>query len=193
MFARFSQLAVTSLRDPKVAAQMIMDMGLSRDVLWTALALVAIINTFLVMVIVEVSGPAMPLPGYFDRPLALFILITGLMVVYIHAMYWAGMAIGGQGTLTDVLALVVWFQVLRAVAQMGVIVVSGLVPALGLLMSLVIAIWSLWIFLHFLTTALHLSTIWHALAVLVVAFVGLVLGLGVLMALIGGFAQGVLI
>lgn len=186
-------LAQTSIRDPRAAARQIMALGLSRDALWTALALVAIVNTFLVLMLVQTSQGAasMPLPGYFNTPLALFVLIAGLMVVYIHGMYWAGLAIGGQGSLTDVLALVVWFQVLRAAAQLAVVFVSALFPAMGLLLSLAVAIWGFWIFLNFLATALNLTSPWHAIAVLVVAFVGLVFGLGILMALIGSFTQGV--
>ena len=192
MDAALLPLARTSLRDPRAAAKTIMGLSLGRDVLWTALGLVAIVNTFLVLLVVEVSGPSIPLPGYFDRPLALFILIAGLTVVYVHAMYWAGMAIGGQGSLMDVLALVVWFQMLRAAAQAMVIVVSFLIPPLGALASLAVAVWGIWIFLNFLAAALHLSSPWHAIAVLVVAFVGLVLGLGILMALIGTLSQGVM-
>ena len=60
------------------------------------------------------------------------------------------------------------------------------------LLSLAVAIWGFWIFLNFLATALHLNSPWHAIAVLVVAFVGLVLGLGILMAVLGGLAQGVM-
>jgi hypothetical protein len=192
MEAELLPLARTSLRDPRRAAETIMGLNLGRDVLWTALGLVAVVNTFLLLLVVEVSGPSIPLPGYFDRPLALFILIVGLTVVYVHAMYWAGLAIGGQGTLMDVLALVVWFQVLRAAAQAAVIVLSFLIPPLGALASFAVAIWGIWVFLNFLATALHLTSAWHAVAVLLIAFVGLVLGLGILMALIGGLAQGVM-
>ena len=184
-------LAKTSLRDPGRAAEDVIAMDFGREVLWTALGLVAIVNTFLVLLVIEVSGPGVPLPGYFDRPLALFILIAGLTVVYIHGMYWAGMAIGGQGRLMDVLAVTVWFQVLRAGAQVAIILLSLAIPALGALASLVVAIWGIWIFINFLARALRLSSPWHAVAVLLIAFVGLIFGLGILMALIGGFAQGV--
>ena len=183
-------LVQESIRSPATAARRVLDLGLPRDVLWTALALAAIINTFLVLLIIEMSSTPMPLPGYFDRPLALFVLIAGLTVVYVHAMFWSGKAIGGSGTLTDILAVVVWFQVLRAMAQVCVILVSLALPGLGALLSLVVAVWSFWIFMNFLATALNLATPWHALAVLAVSFVGLILGLGILTALIGGIAQG---
>ena len=185
------QLIGTSIRAPREAAAQIVALRLERDVLWTALALVAVINTFLITLMIEFSGPVMPLPGYFTRPLALFVLIAGLTVVYVHAMYWAGLTIGGKGALMDVLAVVVWFQILRALAQVVLIAVSFLLPSLGALGSLVVAIWGFWIFLNFLSVALQLPSVWHALAVLVISFVGLILGLGVLTAVLGGLFQGV--
>ncbi|MFY0648898.1 YIP1 family protein [Sulfitobacter geojensis] len=182
----------TSLRNPRGAARLIMSMGLGRDVLWTALTLVAVINTFLILLIVATSSATMPLPGYFDKPLTLFVLIAGLMVVYIHAMYWAGLAVGGKGALMDVLAVVVWFQVLRAIAQAAVVLLSLAIPPLGAILSLVVAGWGIWIFLSFLAEALNLRSLWHGVAVVCVAFIGIVMGMAVLIAMIGGAAQGVL-
>ncbi|GAA6175279.1 YIP1 family protein [Sulfitobacter pacificus] len=185
-------LVQTSLRNPRGAARLIMAMRLGREALWTALALVAVINSFLVLLIVHTSATPIPLPGYFEKPLTLFVLIAGLLVVYIHAMYWAGLAVGGKGDLMDVLAVVVWFQVLRAIAQAAIVVMSLAIPPLGGLLSLVVAVWGLWIFLSFLAEALGLKSVWHAVAVLCVAFVGIVLGVVVLIAMFGGAAQGVL-
>ena len=168
-----------------------MGWGLTRDILWTALALVAVINTFVVLLILQASEPTFALPSYFERPLALYVLIAGMMVIYVHGMYWAGLAMGGTGSLDDMLALVIWFQVLRAVAQLAVVVLSVLLPALGLLLSLVVAVWGLWIFLNFVAAALHLASVGRAFVVLVLAAIGLVFGLGILTALIGLLAQGV--
>lgn len=178
-------LARTSLQDPRAAATEIMGLQLTRDVLWTALALVAILNTAIVLLVVQVSGPSMPLPGYIGSPITIFVLIAGLMVVYVHAMYWAALAIGGSGSLNDVLAVLIWFQVLRAAAQIAVLVLSLAIPVLGLMLSLVVAIWGLWIFLNFLAAAMLLKSAGHALVVLVISAVGLILGLGILMSLIG--------
>ncbi|AXI42436.1 Yip1 family protein [Sulfitobacter sp. SK011] len=188
----FFPLVQTTLRAPRLAAAQIIGWQLGRDVLWTALGLVAVLNTFVVVLLVQMAQPDMPLPSYFNAPLVLYVLLAGTIVVYVHAIYWAGLAIGGEGSLGDVLALVVWLQVLRAVAQIGVLVLTVLVPSLALVLSLAIAVWGLWILLNFITTALNLPTIGHAAAVLIIGAVGLVLGLGVMLSLIGLAAQGVL-
>lgn len=190
--AVFMPLVRTTLRDPRTAAQQIISWQLSRDILWTALALVTILNTFVIVMLIQLAKPEVPLPGYFNTPLALYVLLAGILVIYVHTIYWAGLAIGGQGTLNDVLALVVWLQVLRALAQIGVLVLTTLLPSLALLLSLIVGIWGLWILLSFIATALNLRTIGHAVAVLIIGAVGLVLGLGVLLAVIGIATQGVL-
>ncbi len=100
-------LIQTSIRDPREGAEQVLAFGFPRDVLWTALALVAVVNTLLLYFMVQVSNPDVLVPGYFNQPMVLFLLNGGLMVVYIHAMYWGGLAIGGQGQLLDVLAVVV--------------------------------------------------------------------------------------
>jgi hypothetical protein len=185
-------LVQTTLRAPRLAAEQIIGWRLSRDALWTALALVAVLNTFVIVLLIQVSQPSVPLPSYFSMPLALYVLLAGILVVYVHAIYWAGLAIGGQGALNDVLALVVWLQVLRAVAQVGVLVLTIVVPSLALILSLTIGIWGLWILLNFIALALNLPSIGHAIAVLIIGAVGLVLGLGILLSLITVAATGVL-
>lgn len=182
----------TSLRTPRVAAELIMAMQFKRDVLWTGLALVAVINSIMLFFMVQMSDTPVQMPSYFERPFVLFMLNAGLMVVYVHAMYWSGLAIGGKGQLMDVLAVVVWFQALWLMAQAATMLVSLAVPGLGALISIGIAFWGFWIFLNFLAAALNLSTPWHSIAVLLVAFMGLVFGLGIVMALLGGLTQGVM-
>ena len=185
-------LIKTTLRDPQEAARLIGKLSLDRDALWTALALVAAINTLVISVLMFITGQDSMLPGYFGMPLVLFVLIAGVLVVYVQAIFWTGKALGGQGDLGHLLALVVWLQALRAGAQLIVFVIAGLFPALSLLLSLVIGVWGLWILLHFITAALSLPTLLHALGTLILGAVGLVLGLGILLSLVGAFAQGVL-
>ncbi|MAM24564.1 MAG: YIP1 family protein [Rhodobacteraceae bacterium] len=185
-------LIVTTLRDPKEAARLIGTLNLNRDVLWTALALVAAINTLVISVLMSFAGQGVQLPGYFNMPLVLFVLIAGVLVVYVQAIFWAGRALGGQGDLGHLLALVIWLQTLRAGAQLIVFALAGLFPGLSLLMSVLIGVWGLWILLHFITAALGLPSLLHALGTLVLGAVGLVLGLGILLSLVGAVAQGVL-
>jgi hypothetical protein len=183
-------LVKTTVLNPPDAARMIMGLNLSREVLWTALALVAALNTLIIQALLIGSGPSATIPSYFHAPFTLFVLMAGVMVIYVHALFWAGLALKGQGRLDDLLAVIVWLQVLRIAAQLGVVLISLVVPALGVLAMIAVAIWGLWILLNFIATALNLPSPGHGLVALIIGLAGLVLSLSILLALIGVGAQG---
>jgi len=184
-------LVQTSLRDPRAAAAMIAALPLGRDVLWTAVALIAALNALVISTTFTLAPPVMELPSYFQMPLVLFVLMAGLMVLYVHALYWVGRAMGGRGRVEPLLAAVVWLQGLRLVAQMGVLVLTLALPPLGLLASMVVTFWGLWILLNFVAEILELPGLFHAAAVLAGAALGVLIGFGLLLSLIGLTAQGV--
>ncbi len=179
-----------TLRDPSAAAKTLINWEMPRDVLWTALALVAALNTLLIQLVLIGSDPTPAIPAYFYAPLSLFVLMAGVMVIYVHALYWAGLAIKGKGRLDDLLAVVVWLQILRTGAQLGIVVISLLVPALSMVAMMIVSIWGFWILLNFIATALHLPSPAYGLLVLAIGLIGLVVSVSILLALVGVGAQG---
>lgn len=184
-------LVQTTLRNPRAAAGLIAALQLSREVIWTALALVAALNALVISAMFAIAPPAMALPSYFQSPLVLFALLGGLMVLYVHALSWVGRAMGGQGMIEPLLAAVVWLQALRLCAQLGILLLTVALPPLAMLASFVVTFWGLWILLNFVAELLHLPGLFYAAAVLAGAALGVLLGLGLLLSLIGLTAQGV--
>ena len=92
-----TELVVLSLRDPRAAANQIMGWRLGRDVLWTALALAAAINT-LIFSVSLVLQPTPAMPAFFTSPLAMFVLLSGVLVITTHGLYW-GVRLGAKATL----------------------------------------------------------------------------------------------
>ena len=99
-----SQLAADTLRDPKGTAEMILSWHIGRSELYLALIAVSAMNAFLAG-ISSVLSPlssdpaaleAMPMLALMGRPLVLFVLIAGGLVVTVHGLYWAGRAMGGN-------------------------------------------------------------------------------------------------
>lgn len=185
-------LTQTTLRDPREAARQIMALDLGRDALWTALALVAVVNAIVLQLLVSGVPPEVQaqFPGYFASPLVMFMLLIGVMVIYIHTVYWSGLSLGGEGRLYDVVALLVWLQVLRTVVQLFVLLLTLTVPSLAGLASLAAFAVAFWILINFVAEALSLPSLGHAIMALAVAVVGLVLGLGILLAIISIAATG---
>ncbi len=183
-------LALETLQSPRTAADKIIALALNRDILWTALFLVAAVNS-IVYSFSLLLHDASALPSFLTNPLIFFVIVSGVLVMSVHAFYWMGRAAGGTGDLGDLLALMVWLQALRAIAQFVLFVLTLLSPVLAQLFSLVVGAFGLWITVNFITQALHLRSLLHGLGVLVLAAVGLVFGLLLLGGLIGLVAIGV--
>ncbi|MEP5630754.1 MAG: Yip1 family protein [Tateyamaria sp.] len=192
------QLAVDTLRDPKETAQKIMGWNLDRSTLYMALFAVAAINVLLASApVILATGEvdpelraALPILGLLERPLIFFALVAGTLVVMIQALYWAGRAMGGQGSLGEMMALLIWLQAMRAMAQFIILALGLITPVLSMLAALVLQIVALWLFLHFLSAALRFDSLFRAFGLLIAVAAGLVLGLMLILSLMGISAGG---
>ena len=185
-----TDLVVLSLRDPRKAAEQIIGWQLSREALWTALALAAAVNTLIFSVSV-VLQPSAAMPAFFTSPLAMFVLLAGVLVVTTHGLYWTGRALGGTGDFGDMLSLVVFLQVLRIMAQIVIFVVMFVAPGLSLMLSLATGIIGVWILVNFIAAAHRFSSMGRAIGTLLIAMAAIVLGLSFLLSIVGIAAQGV--
>lgn len=183
-------LVVETVQSPRTAARRIMDMWLSRDILWTALVALAAINAIIMSIGLLMSDTS-EIPPFMRSPLILFFMVGGLQVLSVHGFYWAGKIIGGQGDMGELLSLLVWVQVLQAAAQVMTFVLALVLPPLADIFSMVASILALWITVNFIAEALRLPTLLHAVGVMVLGIVGIAFGLAILIGLIGMGAMGV--
>lgn len=183
-------LALETIQSPRTAAQKIMELNLSRDVLWSGLILVACINSIIYSFSLFL-GDTSALPALFRNPVMFFALVTGVLILTVHGFYWTGRALGGQGDLGELLALMVWLQGLRAIAQAALFLLMFISPAIGQLFSLCVGILGLWITVNFITHALRLPGLMYGVGVIILAAVGIVFGLMILVGLIGLGTLGV--
>ena len=185
-------LAVEPLRDPQTTAAQIMRWQVPRGELYMALLAVSAL-TALIVGTVSSLGPApdpelldaVPVMALFQRPLALFVLTAGGLIVMVHALYWAGSAMGGKGDLGDLIALMAWLQALRVAAQVVILVLSAIVPGIAGLLALVVMIVAFWLMLHFISAALHLGSLLRAFGILIAVSAALLLGLMFMITLFG--------
>lgn len=185
-----TDLVILSLRNPRQAAEQIIGWRLDRETLWTALALAAAVNTMIFSFSIMLQ-PTPGMPAFFTSPLAMFVLLAGVLVITIHGLYWTGRAIGGQGDLGDMLALVVFLQVLRILAQLVIFVLMFLAPGISVIFSLATGIVGLWILVNFIAAAFRFPTLGRAFGTLLIAMLMIVLGLSFLLSIVGIAAQGV--
>lgn len=192
------QLALETLRDPKGTAERIMGWNLDRGTLYMALFAVAAVNALLASgpVLLSPGGvdpelrAAVPILAMLERPLVFFVLVSGTLVVMIQALYWAGRGMGGQGSLTDMMALIIWLQALRAGAQLLILAVGMIAPMLAGLAALGLQLVAFWLFLHFLSAAMRFHSLLRAFGLLIAVATGLFLGLMLILGLMGVSAGG---
>ena len=185
-----TDLVILSLRNPRQAAEQIIGWRLDRETLWTALALAAAVNTMIFSFSIMLQ-PTPGMPAFFTSPLAMFVLLAGVLVITTHGLYWTGRAIGGQGDLGDMLALVVFLQVLRILAQLVILVLMFVAPGISVIFSLATGIVGLWILVNFIAAAFRFPTLGRAFGTLLIAMLMIVLGLSFLLSIVGIAAQGV--
>lgn len=195
----WSQLALDTLRDPKGTAHRIMGWNLDRATLYMALFAVAAVNTLLAStpVVLSTGGvdaaarAALPVLALLERPIMFFVIVAGTLVIMIQAFFWAGRAMGGTGEMTEMMALIIWLQALRAVAQAVILAVGIAAPVLATLVALGLQIVAFWLFLHFISAAMRFDSLLRAFGLLIAVATGLFIGLMMILSLLGISAGGI--
>lgn len=178
-------LAMDTLRDPRGTGERLIALNLGLPVLWTALALASVLSALLFSINMAIFPAAFPMPGLFFNPILYAVVLAGGMVISMHLLTWMGTMLGGRGSLAQVTVLLVWLQYLRLAAQVGLLALTMIMPPLGMMATIVVAFYSLWLLLNFLDVAHGFGSIAKALVLLLMTAVGIVVGLSFLLALIG--------
>jgi hypothetical protein len=184
------ELTVLSLTRPAEAARILLAQNLQRETLWTALMLVAVLNTLMFSLSnVLMPGPS-PLPQAFNSPAVYFFFVSGGLILIVMSIFWTGRALGGQGSMNDVLVMIVWLQGLRVLVQAAALILMMTIPILSALLVMAAAFIGIWILLHFVDQAHKFNSLGRSAGVLIAAFVAMVLGLSLILSLIGASILG---
>ena len=180
-----SRLAILTIRAPAEAARQILDLGLPRQVLWIALLLMAVLQSMVFALSDLLTPGPTPIPVLFGSPIRFMMVSAAMLVMTVYAIFWAGKALGGNGSLDDVMVLVVWLQALRVVVQGAGLLLSMIIPMLAVELLLAASAIGIYILLHFINQAHRLQSVARAVGVLAIAIIGIMFGLSLLLALLG--------
>lgn len=181
----WQSLVVQSVTNPKAVAERVLSWRLEPQVLWQGMALVAIVNAILSTLSNLIAPVPDALSGLMFSPLVFAIIVAAGLVGTVAVLTWIGGVLGGTGGFNDMLALLIWLQVLRALAQVVLLVLLLAMPILATFFVLFVTVATLWIFINFVQVGLGLRSIGQAIAVVIAAAAGLVLGLSLLLSLFG--------
>ena len=189
-------LVKMTLLDPKEAAGqvMILRRGLSNESLWSAVVLVAVVNTLIISVGMQIYPPtpeqAPLIPRFMTRPALLAIFAAGAIVITIFVLHRAGRALGGQGDLRDMLAVFSWLELVQAAVQVAVLVLAFVAMPLASLLNFLAFFWGMWILIAFVDRVHGFDNPLKAISVLALGLGLMVMGLILFILLIGATAEG---
>ncbi|PJI92005.1 Yip1-like protein [Yoonia maricola] len=186
-FQTWMRAVWTSIMEPSDSARKVINMDVPRDALWTALALVAVLNVILVVLLQLIS----PIPVAFeDRAIAFspfgFTVIMGtFLVLFVFGTFYAGKMLGGVGTLTASLAIVVWFQSVSLTLEAIQLVLMLISPAIASIFGLLSFGALIWCFLNFVNILHAFNNLGKAFVAILLAFVGTAIIAGIVATILG--------
>ena len=200
-------LFVLTLRNPREAAERVIALGLPAHVWWMTLSLTVVLSSLYMVgrflaaplplaVVEELSQTPngqqtlLMYSLFTDSPFFTTLMLFGFTVLMVHVLCWVGRAMGGQGSLLDILSVFTLLQVMTLLISFGLFLVSLILPPLAALGSLVFLGWTLWAVVSFLDVAHTFDNPFKALGVLILSFVAVLLGASIAMGVLGGLILG---
>ncbi len=195
-FDRFKTLFRTTLTDPRQAGLEVIAMQLPMQGLWIALMLMAVLLSLMVSALFHAAplppdemGQIIQMSPAYQSPLFFALINWGQAVISVFVLYWIGQMLGGQGTLADMLAVMIWLQVVSLVLAVTLFFVGLVLPMVGGLMMICVFFWGLWAMIGLVDAAHRFNNMFRAFGVCVVALVAFMIGMTLLSAVIGGLAM----
>lgn len=186
----YLSLAWQSVTAPREVAALLLSIRPSREALWTAFALVVVLNALVFSISVVVTPVAAPM--LLSSPAVFLVLQAVALAGSILAFTWIGRLMGGRGHVEEIALLMIWMQGLRVLVQTFVILVAPLSAMLaGVVIMLSTAV-GVWIAVNFLDEAHDLGGPLRALAVLVLGVLAMAFGLSLLLTLAGVSPEGMM-
>ncbi len=198
----FKPLFVLTLKDPRTAARLVMGMDLPPQALWLALSLVSVVTSLIFSGLLqfaelpesEMGDMARGSPGY-SSPLIFAFMQWSRAVLSVFVLFWVGQALGGQGRLSDVLAVITWLQVVGFCVILVLSVAGIILPFVTTLGFFAFFVWWIWAVVGFLDEAHGFDSPIKALGVLLMSVLGVLIGLsiflGAVFSLFAGLTGGV--
>lgn len=156
-------LARESVVNPRTGAVRLVATPVPDQVPTLVLALVSVLNGLIYGLILS--------PVLAMSPIVLALVSGGVIWASAWLLSVIGAQLGGQGSVSVLLRVVLWLQLIRLAAQFLLLVVGFVIPALAPMLSMVAGVWMLYMAVCFVSEAHGFGTRWKAVALLGAVFV----------------------
>ena len=187
--AIISNLVVETIRDPAVMAGRIVALRLPHTVGWMALGLVTILTIIAISIEGFVPGRPPLMVGIGGSPFIDVLFLGSMTTIFIFVLFYAGKAMGGQGTFGGTLLIMTWFQVIVFYLVLVQLIAVIIAPTLAALVSMAGFGVQIWCLMHFLNVLHGFDSLGKAFGLFALSILGFVFGLAFFLLMIGGVAM----
>lgn len=182
-----------TVTDARGVARDLLAMRFDRGTLWSMLVLVSILSvlafeTTQAVIPVNISPNMVRISPY-----ALTVILGSGLVMMVFAFYFVGQVMGGKARFPGALLLMIWWQVMAMALQVVQTLVLLLLPFLANLISLIGLGYMFYLLIIFVDEMHGFANVFRALTTIVLAMIGIIVGLSLILTLIGATAQGALV
>ena len=168
-------------------AQKAIDLNLPREALWTALALVAVLNVVLLAALQMLS----PAPIAFEEqafslsPFAYVAIVGIFLALFVMGTLYTGNFMGGTGTLAGTLTIIVWFQAISLTLEAIQLVLVLLSPAIASIFGMLSLGALIWCFVNFINVLHSFNNLGKSIVTVILALIGTAMCAGLVLAIFG--------
>ncbi|NKX46084.1 Yip1 family protein [Roseicyclus persicicus] len=149
------RMARDTVSNPREGAETVLALGLPRQALWLAFALVIVLSMILgdlLYMLADLPADEALTGPLGASPVVMGLLQAGFLYLMAHAMARIGQAFGGTGRFEEALALVIWLQFIFLCVQVVQLVAVLVVPPVAGLITLLAMGLFLWLLVNFVAT-----------------------------------------
>ena len=186
-FQNWLQAVWFSITEPAQAAQNVLRLNLPVQVLWTALALAAVLNVILLAVL-QLFSPApeaLEAGAFVLTPFSYAGVVGAFLVLFVFGTQSMGRFLGGIGSQPATLAIIVWFQAVSLTLEVGQLVLLLVSPVIGSLYGLVSLGLLAWVFVNFVNVLHGFDNLAKSMLTVVLSLIVTALGAGLVLAMFG--------
>lgn len=191
-FEQFRGMVRITITNPRQAGAEVIALGLPSQALWIALMLVSVILSLLFSALVHSTelppdemGEIIRASLGYRSPLLFAVINWVQAVVSVFVLHWTGRMFGGQGGMADMLAVMIWLQIVSLLLAVSLFVIGLVLPLVGVFLMLCAFFWGLWATVGLVDAANRFGNMFKAAGVCVVAVVVFSVGMTVLLMLMG--------
>jgi hypothetical protein len=177
-------MAWRTVRNAREGATEVLSLGVPREALWPALALVVTLSILLAQIasLLTTGNPGAMMPV---GPLAMGFVQLLLLVVMVFAIYWIGRSMGGTGSFEETILLVAWLQFIMVCLQVVQTVALLLLPFVAGIIGLLALGLFLWLLTNFVAVLHGFASLLQVFVMILVSAFGIAFGLSIILTMIG--------